>query len=447
METAASGIGTYASLLQRMRAARALSDEIFAIVRPEALHDRPIPERQQMIFYLGHLEAFDWNLLNGRLFDSPAISPEFDKLFASDVTPGSGLPGDEPKDWPARAEIENYGRRVRETVDERLGALRDDSSERGREAVQLLNMAIEYRLMQVEDLSCMLHQLPIDRKYRRENAPAPEVAPRTGPLRSINLPKGIITMGLRQTDDGTFGWDNEFKGHTAVVPMFVIDENKVTNGEFLRFVRAGGYRERSFWSEEDWNWVTSNDRKHPGFWVWRERQWNLRTMFDEVPLPVDWPVYVSHAEASAYARWAGLQLPSEAEFQRAAYAMPQGTERAFPWGNEPPEPRRGNFNFERWDPAPTGAYSSGLSAYGVGDLLGNGWEWTRTVFAPFEGFEPSVYLPGYSTNCFDGKHYVLKGGSARTARCLLRRSFRRAARRHDCYLYASFRCVEANPYV
>jgi formylglycine-generating enzyme required for sulfatase activity len=165
-------------------------------------------------------------------------------------------------------------------------------------------------------------------------------------------------------------------------------------------------------------------------------------MFDEVPLPQDWPVYVSHAEASAYARWAGLQLPSEAEFQRAAYATPQGTERAYPGGDQLPEPRRGNFDFQRWDPVPTGAYSSGLSAYGVADLLGNGWEWTRTVFAPFEGFRPSECYPGYSANFFDGKHFVMKGGSARTARCMLRRSFRNWFQPHYPYVYAGFRCVE-----
>jgi gamma-glutamyl hercynylcysteine S-oxide synthase len=441
VKTAAVTAAPDVSLLQRMREARALSDDVFAIVRPEALCDRPIPERHRIVFYLGHLEAFDWNLLNGRLFDSPSFAPEFDKLFAFGIDPvGGGLPSDFPEEWPPRGEIEAYNQRIRETVDRQLAAIFNERSERGAEAAHLLNIAIEHRLMHVETLSYMLHQLPIDRKYRRDEAPAPEIAPRAEPLQPVNIPEGNITMGLRRSAGGPFGWDNEFEEHTVSVPAFTIDQNKVTNGEFLRFVGAGGYQKPSLWSD-DWNWICSSRTKQPDFWISRDNRWHLRTMFDEVPLPLDWPVYVSHAEASAYARWVGRELPSEAELQRAAYATPQGTERAYPWGNDPPEAHHGNFDFQRWDPAPAGAYPTGRSAYGVADLLGNGWEWTRTIFAAFEGFQPFACYPGYSADFFDGKHYVMKGGSPQTARCMLRRSFRNWFQPHYPYIYAGFRCV------
>src|SRR5207249_6325631 len=68
-----------------------------------------------------------------------------------------------------------------------------------------------------------------------------------------------------------------------------------------------------------------------------------------------------------------------------------------------------------WDPSPVGAHPGGASAFGVHDLVGNGWEWTRTEFAPFPGFTPMPFYAGYSANFFDGKHYVMKGGSPRTA--------------------------------
>jgi formylglycine-generating enzyme required for sulfatase activity len=74
--------------------------------------------------------------------------------------------------------------------------------------------------------------------------------------------------------------------------------------------------------------------------------------------------------------------------------------------------------------------------------VGNGWEWTSTPFAPFNGFTPTPNYPGYSSNFFDGKHYVLKGGSQRTAARLLRRSFRNWFRPDYPYVYATFRCVE-----
>ena len=169
-----------------------------------------------------------------------------------------------------------------------------------------------------------------------------------------------------------------------------------------------------------------------------------RTMFGEIRLPLEWPVYVSHAEASAYANWLGRKLPSEPEFHRAAYGTPGGRdERCYPWGNEALSAEHGNFDFQRWEPLPVGSKPKGASAFGVHDLVGNGWEWTRTQFAPFKGFAPREFYAGYSADFFDGKHYVMKGGSPRTAACMLRRSFRNWFQPHYPYVYATFRCVES----
>ena len=165
-------------------------------------------------------------------------------------------------------------------------------------------------------------------------------------------------------------------------------------------------------------------------------------MFQEVQLPLAWPVYVSHAEAMAYAKWCGRRLPREAEFHRAAYGTPSGTERLFPWGDEQPDVTRGNFDFQQWDPTPVGFYPSGQSAWGVHDLLGNGWEWTATVFDGFPGFQPMFLYPEYSADFFDGHHYVIKGGSPATAKELLRRSFRNWFRPYYPHVYATFRCAD-----
>jgi formylglycine-generating enzyme required for sulfatase activity len=151
-------------------------------------------------------------------------------------------------------------------------------------------------------------------------------------------------------------------------------------------------------------------------------------MSGERPLPPDWPVYVSHAEASAYARWAGKALPSEAQWQRAAQGIAV---------------LRGNFDFERWDPVSVAAYPESVTACGAVGMVGNGWEWTSTLFAPFAGFEPFPFYPGYSANFFDERHFVMKGGSSRTAACLLRPSFRNWFHAHYPHTYGGFRCVSA----
>jgi formylglycine-generating enzyme required for sulfatase activity len=94
-----------------------------------------------------------------------------------------------------------------------------------------------------------------------------------------------------------------------------------------------------------------------------------------------------------------------------------------------------------WDPAPAGSHPYGASAWGVHDLMGNGWEWTSSTFEPFPGFSPMPSYPEYSADFFDGQHYVLKGASPVTARELLRRSFRNWFRPQYPYVYAKFRTV------
>jgi len=182
--------------------------------------------------------------------------------------------------------------------------------------------------------------------------------------------------------------------------------------------------------------------KPPHFWVQRGNHWLYRGMFSEFPLPLNAPVYVTHAEAAAYARWLAKSLPTEAQFHRAAFATLAGDEHPFPWGSGMPDSSRGNFDFHYWDPVDIDAHPRGDSAFGVSQLTGNGWEWTATPFGPFPGFQRFSFYPGYSQNFFDGQHYVLKGASPRTASCFLRRSFRNWFRPNYPHVYASFRLVE-----
>lgn len=442
------------SILQaRMQEARERTDSIFRLLPPNSFYERPIRERHRLIFYLGHLEAFDWNLLSGPLRLSPHDAG-FDKLFAFGIDPvGGGLPTDVPADWPQIAQVEKYNHSVRERLDERIRQFDyshtvDDPLANG----ELLNVAIEHRLMHAETLAYLLHGLAVEKlappaAHRRTRSQEVHAAPRKY---SIEIPAGVATLGQKRNRGRNFGWDNEFEETLEAVRAFSIDAFPVTIGEFLKFVQAGGYENESYWSSEDWKWRRQAQLEHPHFWRKRSAsrasdpstQWGYRAMLVEIPLPLAWPVYVSHAEASAFAKWAGKQLPSEAQWHRAAYGSHDGRERPYPWGEQLPDATRGNFHHERWDASAVDAHPAGKSAFGVYDLLGNGWEWTSTVFAPFVGFEARPFYSGYSANFFDGEHYVMKGGSARTDACMLRRSFRNWFQPHYPYVYATFRCVE-----
>jgi iron(II)-dependent oxidoreductase len=150
-------------------------------------------------------------------------------------------------------------------------------------------------------------------------------------------------------------------------------------------------------------------------------------------------VYGTQQQARAYAAWRGARLPTEAEYHRAAFGTPSGEERRHPWGAQAPGPQHGNFGFRRFDPEPAGVSPAGASAWGVHDLVGNGWEWTSTVFAPLPGFAPMASYPAYSADFFDGEHYVMKGASPVTATPLVRRSLRNWFRADYPYMYAKFR--------
>jgi ergothioneine biosynthesis protein EgtB len=442
MGVTASAVRNRRDLHTRLLQARARTDDVFRIVREDAIYDRPITERHRIIFYVGHVEAFDWNLLALRAFGLQSFHPAFDQLFAFGIDPvGGGLPTDQPSDWPARKEVDRYNQQLRSELDHAIIRALRQPSESHPNLMAMLEVAVEHRLMHAETLAYMLHQLPVEKKIPLVDESVWKTPRATSHL--VDIPAGRATLGLPRVTGTEFGWDNEFEAHQVDVPEFAIDNYNVTNRDFLLFIQAGGYSDRSLWSSEGWEWKTRENVQNPAFW---RREGNLlayRTMFGDVRLPMDWPVYVSHAEASAYAKWLGRKLPSEEQFHRAAYGTSdENVERNYPWGDEPPSPHYGNFDFAHWDPSPVASYPRGASAYGVHDLVGNGWEWTRTEFQPFPGFSAMPFYPGYSANFFDGKHYVMKGGSPRTAACMLRRSFRNWFQPYYPYTYATFRCVE-----
>ncbi len=376
--------------------AREHTDRLFGLVRPDSLYERPIAERHRMIFYLGHLEAFDWNLIARYALDRPSFHATFDQLFAFGIDPPPGkLPADQPADWPSLAEVERYNKRTRDEIDDMLD----------RVPKQLLHVAVEHRLMHAETFAYILHNLAYERKIAPFTAPPASLPARSASDRERFVPVSAGEAALGLHSEGSFGWDNEFGAHRVPVESFSLAAHKVTNGDYLAFVEEGA--------------------DAPFFWTERGGRWLYRGMFSEYPLPLDCPVYVTQVEAESYARWRGKRLPSEAEFQRALEQSPT------------PSADRDNFDFRHWDPIPVSAEEGR-----IGQLTGNGWEWTSTPFAPFPGFEPFPFYKNYSEPFFDGRHFVLKGASPRTAACFTRPSFRNWFRPEYPYIYATFRLVE-----
>jgi iron(II)-dependent oxidoreductase len=421
---------------------RARSRAVFDLIDPGAYYSRPIALRNPIVFYEGHLPAFSIISLIRRGLGGPPVDERLEKLFERGIDPDSAeaaIPRSGASTaWPSRSEVLAFAQRADEAMLSALSRAELDDTRPAMQRAQALYTALEHEAMHQETLLYMWHRLPYDQKRKPDDVRYELGATRPPSSERIAIPAGTATLGAnRQT--AVFGWDNEFDEHQVHVDAFAIDKYNVTNADYLAFVEAGGYEDAALWAPGHFEWIRAEQVQYPAFWMRQSGEWFWRGMFEPIPLPATWPVYVSQAEASAYARWKGGRLPTEAEFHRAAYGTPSGAERVYPWGDAAPDPAHGNFDFASWEPVPVGARPAGASAWGVHDLVGNGWEWTSTIFEPFEGFAPMASYPEYSADFFDGQHYVMKGGSPATARELLRRSFRNWFRPNYPYVYAAFR--------
>lgn len=380
-------------LIAWYRSVRDRTRSLFDLVKPTAYYERPIALRNPIVFYEGHLPAFSVNTLVKLTYGRMGIDERLEILFARGIDPEDETAVKSPTEvWPSREEVQAYANAADALVEESIVAPDEATF-----------TILEHELMHQETLLYILHQLPYDQKNRPTGNAAPAPGERPANLRleeSVSIPAGPATLG---GEAGTFGWDNEFPALTVDVPAFRIDAHDVTNGAYLEYMKATGARAPHFWE-------SVGDR------------WHYRGLFERTPLPLDAPVFVTHDEAAAYARWKGARLPTEAEYERAR-------------GGE----RDGNFDFRHWDPVPVGSHLP--NAAGIYDLVGNGWEWTSTIFGGFPGFRPMPSYKEYSADFFDEAHYVLKGASPVTARELIRPSFRNWFRPAYPYVYATFRCA------
>jgi ergothioneine biosynthesis protein EgtB len=401
---------------------RARTAALFTLIADDAFYDQPIALRHPIVFYEGHLPGFSLNTLVKKAHGRAGVDERLERLFARGIDPDEAGNGGANFNWPARRDVRAFVEAADALV---LHSLENDPLEIP--GHPLLDRAdavytiLEHEAMHQETLLYMWHRL----SYEKKRAPANYRVQTEGPqtrAEDIVMAGGRVTLGVSRGDI-PFGWDNEFGRLVVDVPPFSLARYNVTNADFLEFVEAGGYTRPELWSSADWAWVHEHQLQHPTFWVRNEGRWLWRGLFELIPLPPQWPVYVSHAEACAYARWRRRRLPTEAEYQLAVTPFPHG----------------GLYDFAGWEPEPVGTHPEGRTASGVDDLVGNGWEWTSTIFRPFPGFQASASYPEYSSDFFDESHYVMKGASPVTAGELVRPTFRNWFRPRYPYVYATFR--------
>jgi ergothioneine biosynthesis protein EgtB len=389
--------GSVAATYARIRAATfALCDHL----EIEDFVVQSMPDASPAKWHLAHTSwFFEQFILKPHLPGYRPFHPHFDYLFNSyyqTVGPMHQRPERGLLTRPTVSEVFRY----REHVDEHMYALLE-SRQGGDEIESLtllgLNHEQQHQELILTDLKHLLSRNPLLPAYR----------PAAQPTRSTNAePMSFQTFegGVREigADGEEFCFDNETPRHRTLVESYALADRLVTNGEFLEFIRDGGYRKPQLWLSDGWALVTAEQWDRPLYWsATLDSEFTLSGL---VPLDPAAPVcHLSYYEADAFARWANARLPTEAEWELAAAALPIAGN-LLESGHLHPTPS----NHER----------------GLTQMFGDVWEWTSSAYSAYPGYRPPTGALGEYNGKFMCNQLVLRGGSCATPSDHIRATYR-----------------------
>ena len=366
---------------------------------PEDTVVQSMPDASPTKWHLAHTTWFWENfVLTPHLPGYRAFHPQFGYLFNSYYhtvgtmfrRPQRGL-----LSRPTLAEVRAY----RAHVDGEMQRLLE--RERGNVDIAFLvtlgvNHEQQHQELILTDIKHLLGSNPLLPALRMTPAPAP--ASRAAKLEFVAMPDGIAEIGY---DGNGFCFDNETPRHRVLLQPHALASRAVTNGEYLEFIRAGGYTESSLWLSDGWAKVNSEGWQRPLYWS--EDMNTCYTLGGQRDIDSAAPVcHVSYYEADAFARWADARLPTEAELEHAASGVPIA----------------GNF-VESGLLQPAAACGAGVM-----QLYGDVWEWTSSAYGPYPGFRPLRGSLGEYNGKFMCSQLVLRGGSCTTPASHMRSTYR-----------------------
>ena len=392
--------------------------------------------RNPLIFYWGHTAAFYINKLVLAGLLEKGINPHFEQIFAVGVDPDLPENLDVMDVWPTIHEVNEYRNSVFQTVLNVIQTNTLDEVITSTSPWWALMMGLEHDRIHFETSSVLIRQLPVELLCHPEGW---EYAPTFGQPEEnkiIQMPGGKVNLGKPQ-NDSLFGWDNEYGQLMVEIPPFEANQNLISNAEYLEFVESGNYNQEAFWTSEGWEWKNRVGAKHPKFWVRHENGFGYRAMFDELPMPLDWPVEINAHEAWAYCKWKGdeWRLLSEAEFTLIANENLQKD-------TEPVFTKNYNLNMAFGSPTPVGFMKNAQTESGFNDIYGNVWDWLNDDFYPLPGFEVHPWYEDFSLPFFDEEHSMMLGGSWVTTGTGASHFYRLWFRRHF-FQHAGFRMARS----
>ncbi|MGI9553802.1 MAG: ergothioneine biosynthesis protein EgtB [Thermodesulfobacteriota bacterium] len=252
----------------------------------------------------------------------------------------------------------------------------------------------------VTDIKHVLSENPLNPVYKKQKNPSK--SKRTVKQKWVEFEGGVYDFG---NNGQNFGYDNEFPRHKNLIGPFSLSSRLVTNGEYLEFIEDGSYSKPELWLSDGWNVVSTNGWNAPLYWKKMDGKWYNFTLHGFNEIKLNEPVcHVSFYEAEAFSRWAGARLPGEFEWELASQNLKVN----------------GNFvDNDNFHPVPLENGNGSLN-----QMYGDVWEWTRSPYSPYPGYEAPPGALGEYNGKFMCNQLVLRGGSCATSKSHIRNSYR-----------------------
>jgi len=404
----------------RYLAVRATSVALASPLSPEDAMLQSMEDASPAKWHLGHTTWFFEHFVLAAAGMEP-LRPDWHYLFNSyydSAGPRHPRPCRGLLSRPSLEELLGW----REAVDERvLRALwAGDLDGSARRRLELgLNHEQQHQELLLTDIKHALWSQPLRPAYRHDLPDPARRAAAAGELHWHAVAEQVACIGAPPWPEAeAFAYDNESPPHRVLLPAHALASRLVTNAEYRQFVEDGGYRDPRLWLSDGWARVQAECWQRPLYWEEDlERAFTLGGMR---LLPAHAPVcHLSYYEADAFARWAGVRLPTEAEWEHAASA----------------QPARGHFSDDGvLEPCPAQASGDGLA-----QLFGDTWEWTSSAYLAYPGFRPWQDDTGEYNAKFMSGQFVLRGGSCVTPCGHVRASYRNFFPPHARWQYAGLR--------
>ena len=414
-------------------------EKIFEVLKDDdVFYQQSEITRHPMIFYFGHTATFFINkLINMRIIED-RINPDFESIFAIGVDEMTWDDTDSQHySWPEVQKVREYRDSVRKIVDNLIDTLPLTLPITKNSPMWIILMGCEHERIHIETSLVLHRQMPLEFIKDSEYFKILDTVNNEIQNEMITIPSTHIKLGIDDTHN-LYSWDNEYGHYEEDVKEFQTSKYLVSNDEFMKFVKANGYKKEKYWSDEGKKFLEISKATHPTFWVEVNGKYQYRTLTKIIDMPLNFPVDVNALEAEAFCNYKSekdgvtFTLPSEVEYK--AICKYVNLENLLDFSTE-----KANQNLINFSSCDVDTHSFN----GIYDVVGNVWQWSRTDIFGFEGFKPHVAYDDFSTPTFDDKHALILGSSWASSGNLIMNDSRYAFRRHF-FQNAGFRYVITN---